>query len=43
MPLPLRLVVLYLVGAAVARLVNWFAWWLVQMQRPLAVVAARAG
>ncbi|HEY4312094.1 MAG TPA: A24 family peptidase [Pirellulales bacterium] len=36
----MRFVVLYLIGAAVARLVNWFSWWLVQIQQPLAIVAA---
>lgn len=41
MPLLLRLVVLFLVGAGVARLANWFSWWLVQMQRPLYVAAGR--
>lgn len=41
MPLVVRFIVLFVAGAAVARLANWFAWWLVQMQRPQAVIDAR--
>ena len=38
----LRLVVLFIAGAAVARLANWFAWWLVQMQRPAGMIDSRS-
>jgi len=42
MPLAMRLILLFIVGAALARLANWFSWWLVRAYQPHAPRASSA-